>query len=98
MNVICKNCDQKYNLQEIQVCPNCNEMGGFAQSPSLKTVGKIILHLEEILEHKESKNRFRIKEIQDRGIMVKVTMSIVAKVGTVCYVSNSALGEYERKE
>ena len=60
---------------------------GFLQDPkSLEYKGKLY-HLEDILTHIESKNKFQIKEIQAKGLVVIVTDSIQTNpIGVRAYI------------
>lgn len=97
-NARCTACDKLFDLQWVR-CPDC-KLPGFVQQPMTAKVGELDLHLEEILTHVESTNKFKIKEIQLKGLICKVFESPLgtAVVGKVAYISNIDLNQYVKVE
>ena len=77
MKIKCIHCAEIY-LVDRGSCPACGKYGGYLQEPKMKTLGDIVLHLEDILVHKESKNEFQIKEIQTNGLICEIVKTSVA--------------------
>lgn len=99
MKIKCMHCETIYEQQR-GACPSCGKQGGYAQQPSCKQVGDLNLHLEEILQHKESKNQYQIKELQGNGMIATLhyspAISEMARKGVKVYISNTAINEYVR--
>lgn len=80
-------------------CPNCGKSGGYLQEPSLKQFGKKSLHLEDVLIHCQSKNKYKIKEFQKNGIIAVLLSSPIihenASKGMRVYISNETVKEYK---
>lgn len=96
----CMYCENIYHLQQ-GACSACGKRGGYMQEPKSKQFDEINLHLEEVLEHKESKNTYQIKEIQANGLIAVLKSSPLfheqAKAGMKVYIGNATLSEYIRK-
>ena len=100
MKCKCIHCDEIYEIER-GACPACNKRGGYIQEPKCKQIGGLSTHIEDTLQHIESKNEYQIKEIQANGLICILTASPLiaenARKGLRVYVSNTTINEYKRK-
>lgn len=98
LKVKCVDCDKKYSRENSLTCPYCaSNKGGFMQFPATQNIDGENYHLEEILRHKKTGNKFKIKEIQANGFICFFIYSPVNKPSAPfmkSYLSYSDLGEY----
>ena len=97
MKIRCKHCETVYKIQG-GACPKCGKTGGYAQEPRLIETLIGTLHIEETIEHIESKNKWQIKEIQGNGMIVVLTYSPIVPAGARAYLSNSDIMKYQKEK
>jgi len=97
MKIKCASCETVYSTGN-RICPACSARGGFLQDPKSKEIGNINVHLEDILNHKVSKNKYQVKEIQNNGLIALLVSSPMVhenvKSGLKVYISNETISEY----
>lgn len=93
----CLECDFRYDGMREPACPECGSSGGFLQFPAMRIIEGVSVHLEEILVY-PSKNEYKIKEIQDKGLMtILVSSPRTDLIGARCYISNNNFTLYTKK-
>ena len=99
MKIKCLNCETIYDVDK-GTCPSCGRQGGYMQEPKIKNIDGLDVHLEEVLIHTASNNKYQIKEIQAQGLIAILVFSPVNLpiIGKRIYISNTTIEEYKVKK
>jgi uncharacterized OB-fold protein len=97
MKTKCIHCGEIYQITS-NACPACGKQGGYLQTPSMKKIETLEVHLEEVLIHKESANQYQIKEIQNNGLVCTIHFNMISPglIGKRVYISNNDINEYRK--
>jgi DNA-directed RNA polymerase subunit RPC12/RpoP len=95
MKIKCMHCEEKYDVESHAQCPKCGKRGGYMQEPKSKVIGHINVHLEDVLIHEKTNNKYQVKEIQSIGLIATLVESPVTKVLVKVYISNGTISEYK---
>lgn len=70
---------------------------GFLQEPKHIEIGNKVYLLEGVLEHKQTGNQYRIKEIQAKGfVTILIKSHLPNLIGLKSYISHANLEEYKK--
>jgi len=94
MKIECKHCSYIYLLADS--CPKCFKTGGFSQSPNEKNYGgRISLFLGQSITNAKDKKIYKIKELQDKGIIAILIKAKEAPLDNVIfYISCHEFRDY----
>lgn len=98
MKFKCINCNETY-IKERPGCPACGHKEAYIREPAIKQIGDLDLHLSDLVEHIESKNRYQIQEFQKNGMVTTFFSGPLhnnANGKQRCYISNSSILEYKK--
>lgn len=70
-------------------------MSKYKQDPKNTEINGKLYHLEDVLTHKQSGNKWQIKEIQNKGFISELIFSPVGMRKGTAYISYEMLEEYK---